>query len=180
MAENKTTKIISEEEFNKLKKFDSKLAIKLNQSDQNNKRRLIRYIEILTQDKKFKNRLGKKKYQSLIIGLNYSRDILKQRIAKRLIQRLKNENLISEVDGLHRQGISWKKLEDFGLEYKFISLYLQKKIGFKELIEQLNIAISQFSKRQISWFRRWEKQGAKINWTNNVRKIEILVRDFIK
>lgn len=176
----KLEKMSASQLFNKLKKIDSKLALRLNQSDRQNKRRLVRYLEILAADKQFKSQLARKKYEPLIIGLNPSRQILKQRIAKRIILRLKEQNLIGEVEHLHRQGLPWKKLEALGLEYKFIALYLQRKINYQEMVEKLNIASYQFAKRQISWFRRWEKQGAKINWLNDIKKIENLVRNFIE
>lgn len=166
--------------FEILKKLDPRIASKLNQSDKNNKRRLIRYLEILQQDKDFKSRVGRKKYDALIIGVNCPREILKQRIAKRLIQRLKEQNMIGEVDSLRKSGLSWKRLEGFGLEYQFISLYLQKRLNYEEMVEKLNIAVNQFSKKQMSWFRRWEKQGAKINWCSNIKKAEKLINNFIK
>ena len=63
-----------------------------------------------------------------------------------------------------------EKLEDFGLEYKFISQYLQDKLEYDEMVEKLNIAIRQFAKRQMTWFRRWEKQGKKIDWDKYSKK----------
>lgn len=175
----KLDKLNASELFEKLEKLAPKMAARLNQSDRNNKRRLIRYLEILGQDENFKNRLGKKKYQALLVGVKFSKNILKQRIFKRLLERLKEQNMIEEVENLHSQGVSWKKLEEFGLEYKFIALYLQKII-YEEMAKKLNIAIFQFAKRQLTWFKRWEKQGAKINWLKDSKKIEKLVREFLK
>lgn len=166
--------------FNKLKKIAPKMAVKINDSDRKNKRRLIRYLEILGQDKNFKNRSGKKKYEAMIIGVKFSKDILRQRIFKRLLERLKEQNMIGEVENLQIRGLSWKKLEEFGLEYKFIALYLQDKMSYEEMVEKLNIAIYQFAKRQLTWFKRWEKQGAKINWLKDDKKIEKLVKEFLK
>jgi len=176
----KLEKLSAAELFNKLKKLAPKLAEKLNQSDKNNKRRLIRYLEIVGQDQNFKSRAGKRKYNALIIGVNFSRDILKQRIFKRLLGRLKEQNMIGEVEILHRQGLSWKRLEEFGLEYKFIALYLQGKLQYEEMVEKLNLAIYQFAKRQLTWFKRWEKQGVKINWEKDNKKIEKLAEEFLK
>ena len=166
--------------FNKIKKLEPKIAAKINNSDKNNQRRLIRYFEILSQDGNLKNRRGKKKYETLIIGIKFSKDILKQRIFKRLLERFKEQNMIGEIESLRREGLSWKKLEEFGLEYKFIALYLQGKLEYGELIEKLNLAIFQFSKRQLTWFKRWEKQGAKINWVKNGKSVERLVKSFVK
>ena len=176
----KLEKLNAGELFKKLEKLSPNLAVKLNQSDKNNKRRLIRYLEILEQDKNFKSRKGQKKYEALLIGLSYSGEILKQRIFKRLMDRLKEQNMIGEVENLRAKGLSWKRLEEFGLEYKFISLYLQSKLQYEEMVEKLNLAIFQFAKRQLTWFKRWEKQGANINWVKDNKKIEKLVKDYLE
>lgn len=176
----KLEKLNAVEMFLELVKLAPKLTAKLNQSDKNNKRRLIRYLEILGQDKNFKSRAGKRKYDALLIGVKFSKDILKQRIFKRLLERLKEQNMTGEVENLHGRGLSWKKLEEFGLEYKFIALYLQGKLQYDEMAGKLNIAIYQFAKRQLTWFKRWEKQGAKINWVKDSKKIDKLVVNFLK
>jgi tRNA dimethylallyltransferase len=176
----KLDKLNALELFKKLEELAPKMAAKLNQSDKNNKRRLIRYLEILGQDKNFKSRIGKKKYQALLIGVNISREVLQQRILKRLIDRLKDQDMVGEIKKLRNGGLSWKKLEEFGLEYRFIALYLQNKLQYDEMIEKLNLAIYQFAKRQLTWFKRWEKQGAKINWLKDNKKIEKLVKTFLK
>jgi len=176
----KLEKLSVDKLFSELKKIAPKMAAKINDSDKKNKRRLTRYLEILGQDENFKNRRGKRKYDALIIGVNYPREILKQRIFKRLLERFKEQNMIGEVENLHSRGLSWKKLEEFGLEYKFIALYLQGELKYEEMVEKLNIAIYQFAKRQLTWFKRWEKQGAKINWVKDIKKIERLVRGFLK
>ena len=176
----KLEKLNAPELFEELKRLAPKMAAKLNQSDKNNKRRLIRYLEILKQDKDFKSQTGKKKYKALIIGVKISREILKQRIFKRLLARLKEQNMIGEVETLRGRGLSWKKLEDFGLEYKFIAMYLQKKLNYEEMVQKLNIAINQFSKRQLTWFKRWEKMGAEMHWLHNEEKIEKLVAKFLR
>ena len=176
----KLEKLSTEALFNNFKKLAPKMAAKLNQSDKNNKRRLIRYLEIMEQDENFKSRAGRRKYQALLIGVKFGNDILKQRIFKRLLERLKEQNMIGEVENLHARGLSWKKLEEFGLEYKFIALYLEGKLQYEEMAEKLNIAIYQFAKRQLTWFKRWEKQGAKINWLRDSKKIEKLVKGFLK
>ena len=78
-----------------------------------------------------------------------------------MISRL-NNGLIEEVESLLANGITHERLQFLGLEYKFISLYLQNKISKEELILQLSTAINQFAKRQMTWFRRMEKEGVKI------------------
>lgn len=100
----------------------------------------------------------------LIIGTTLDRAVLRERIAKRLRERL-DEGMIEEVARLHEEGASWERLERLGLEYRFVSMFLQKKIETKEeLFEKLNLAIGQFAKRQETWFRGMEKKGVKINW----------------
>ena len=105
------------------------------------------------------------KINSLNIGVAADREVVKENIAKRLKYRLEN-GMIQEVKKLVEEGITFEKLEFFGLEYKFIAMYLQGKLNYDELYEKLNIAIRQFAKRQMTWFRRMEKEGIKIHWIN--------------
>ncbi|MDD4412379.1 MAG: tRNA (adenosine(37)-N6)-dimethylallyltransferase MiaA [Patescibacteria group bacterium] len=152
---------------------------KINNSDLNNKRRLIRYIEVFSLSN---NKLQEKvspNYQTLLIGLPWEREILNQRIRTRLLARL-NEGMVAEIEGLNDNGVSWQRLEKFGLEYKWVSRYLQNKIGYEEMVEKLYNDICRFAKRQMTWFRRWEKQGAKIHWINDIKEIEGLVKEFLK
>ena len=79
-----------------------------------------------------------------------------------------------------RCGVSWKRLEGFGLEYKYVSLYLQKKLNYEDMVEKLNIAIRQFAKKQMSWFGRWERQGARIHWVESRGEADKLVKKFLK
>jgi len=138
----------------KLKKINPVLADKLNNSERNNKRRLIRHIEILTNTSQL-NIIEKKTeqiapYNHLVIGLTWPREDLKKRILKRIIDRLDNEDMLGEVERLHSEHeVSWKHLESFGLEYKFLSRHLQGKINYDDMIKKLHIATSQFAKRQM-------------------------------
>jgi tRNA dimethylallyltransferase len=169
--------------FSLLKKIVPEEAKKLNESERGNKIRLIRKIEIGADslaDLTTQIKRGSNKYNFLLIGLAHSREILWERIYQRIVDRIEKENLIGEVKKLHKNGLSWKRLENFGLEYKFIALYLQKKISYEDMVEKLFIASRQFSKRQMSWFRRWEKQGAKINWVKNKSEAGKLVKNFLK
>jgi tRNA dimethylallyltransferase len=177
----KLEKLSVEVLYKKLSEINKKFALKLNNSERNNERRLIRYIEILSKKtKKQENKKANFNYNFVILGLNWPREVLNERIHKRLIDRLEKENMIGEVKRLHKEGVSWKKLESFGLEYKFISLYLQKKLNYEEMVEKLNIASSQFAKRQMSWFRRWERRGRKIVWVKKYNQAEKIVKEFIK
>lgn len=137
--------------------------------DQNNKRRLIRAIEIVralgkvpklntNYNTELQHKGGEKNV--VIIGLNPPADKLKKLIKIRLEKRLKS-GLIEEVKKLKKSGLSWQRLENLGLEYKFVALFLQKKIKTKQdLLEKLNTAIWHYAKRQMTWFKR----DARVRW----------------
>ncbi len=99
----------------------------------------------------------------IIIGLDIDKEIRKERITNRLNHRLQN-GLIEEVKNLLNEGITHQQLQYYGLEYKFISQHLLGLMSEEALQELLNVAIHQFSKRQMTFFRKMEKDGLKINW----------------
>ena len=141
-----------------------------NKTDTEDRHRLLRAIEIeVFQQNHDKipetNRMPPRPdIRPFIIGTTFPRDILRSGIKKRLSTRV-DEGLIPEVEKIHNMGIGYDRLERLGLEYRFVSEYLEGKIPSKEeLISKLYIAIGQFAKRQETWFRRMEKQGVKINW----------------
>lgn len=101
-----------------------------------------------------------------IIGLTGEVELRRARIFKRLNDRF-DEGLIEEVAGLLRQGIAADDLIFYGMEYKFVTEYLQKKLSLAELKEKLYIAIRQFAKRQMTFFRKMEKDGVEINWLDS-------------
>ena len=102
---------------------------------------------------------------SLVLGVNMNRDEIKKRITERLKKRL-DEGMVDEVKRLLESGITFERLASFGLEYKFISMHLQGKLSFDEMFQKLNTAIHQFAKRQMTWFRKMEREGVKIEWLN--------------
>ncbi len=166
--------------FLMLKKLDAKKAKSLNESDRSNKRRLIRYIEIHKSGPTAFKAVGPlkplKPYNALIIGLTLPKEVLRKRIYERLVERLEKEDMIGEVERLRRRGVSWKRLEGFGLEYKYVSLYLRNKLAYDEMVEKLNIAIRQFAKRQMTWFKR----DKRINWVKSEKEAEKLVNEFLR
>jgi tRNA dimethylallyltransferase len=101
-------------------------------------------------------------YNVLKIGTKRQPTELKKLIKKRLLKRMEI-GMVEEIKKLHKQGVSWKRLFDFGLEYRWVSLYLQKKVSQTEMVEKLNKAIVDYAKRQITWF----KHDKKIRWVNN-------------
>jgi tRNA dimethylallyltransferase len=163
-----------------LKRTDFKKFNGLNNSEQNNKRRLIRYIEIAKNRGRGKGKRKKEENKSrpnfLVIGAYQDREILKKLIKRRLLERLEKEDMIGEVKRLHRDHrVSWQRLIDFGLEYKYIALHLRGELDYTEMVDKLYTAICQFAKRQMSWYRRWEKQGQKIYWINNYKEAKIVI-----
>jgi len=100
---------------------------------------------------------------SLIIGIDISREIRRDKITKRLRQRL-DEGMIEEVKNLLDEGISPDDLIYYGLEYKYLTLYIIGRITRESMFQQLEIAIHQFAKRQMTWFRGMERRGFKIHW----------------
>jgi tRNA dimethylallyltransferase len=101
----------------------------------------------------------------LVIGIRRERSVLRRRITERLQERLKNE-MVEEVKRLHESGIGWEKLDYFGLEYRYVGLYLQGKINDTDMFQILATRIHQFAKRQETWFRRMERKGIEIQWFN--------------
>lgn len=106
-----------------------------------------------------------------IFGIDIERDKRREKITKRLSERL-NSGLIEEVERLVSEGLTFENLSYYGLEYKWVGEYLQKKISKKELFEGLNTAIHQFSKRQMTWFRRMEKQGYHVVWVDEKEPLD--------
>ncbi len=163
----------------KLQAQNPQFVKKLSPSDKQNKRRLIRYLEILSVRPTEPPPQPRPKYQALVLGITWPRPELKKRIYARLLERLEKEDMIGEVERLHKAGVSWQRLKNFGLEYKWLSLYLTDEIDYETMVEKLSQAIFNFAKRQMTWLRRWQKQGAKIHWLSDEKEAERLVADFL-
>lgn len=103
-------------------------------------------------------------FRSLIIGLDISRELRREKISRRLRARLE-EGMIDEVKGLLDRGVSATQLIKYGLEYKYVTLYLLGDLKYEEMVSLLEIAIHQFAKRQMTWFRGMEeRRGVEIHW----------------
>lgn len=100
---------------------------------------------------------------AIILGLDISRELRRQRITQRLHSRLE-EGMVDEVKSLIDSGIQSQDLIYYGLEYKYVTMYVIGELSYEEMFRQLEIAIHQFAKRQMTWFRGMEKRGFKINW----------------
>lgn len=168
-------KFSAAELFSKLEKLKPEFAARLNNSDKNNKRRLIRYIEIAGQKETAPVVKTEPAYDFLLIGLDWPDDVLKERILGRLHYRLEKEGMIKEIERLHEEGVSWERLISFGLEYKFVSRYLLEEMDYDTMVEKLGTALYRFAKRQKTWFRRWEKQGREIKWADDLADAEKIV-----
>ncbi len=136
--------------FKELLKFDSKRAQTI---DQNNKVRLIRAIEIVKALGKVPEIKTESKYEVLKIGVCFRKEIIQKRIHDRLVKRIKM-GMLREAEKLHANSVSWKRMDELGLEYRYLALYLQKKITKEEMITKLNTKIWHYAKRQMTWFKR--------------------------
>jgi len=137
-----------------------------NTTDLADRGRLIRAIEIAeaAQDgRSQEEETVRPEIVPLVIGVRWDRAELRRRITRRLQERLA-AGLIGEVAHLHEAGIGWERLDAFGLEYRYVSLYLRGILDEKQMVAQLNTRIHQFAKRQETWFRRMERQGTPIHW----------------
>ncbi|MDP2586894.1 MAG: tRNA (adenosine(37)-N6)-dimethylallyltransferase MiaA [Candidatus Komeilibacteria bacterium] len=168
-------KKLNQKSLAQLQALVKKYGLILNQSDLNNKRRLIRKIEIV---KNLKNQNLSRaqsrdpKYTCMMLGLTLPKAELDQKIDQRLKERLAKEGLINEVKKLKKQGLSWKKLEEFGLEYRFIAQYLQGKLTYEQMTAKLATTIHQFAKRQMTWFKR----DKRIIWLENVDEAKKIIK----
>jgi tRNA dimethylallyltransferase len=135
-----------------------------NTTDLLERKRLIRAIEIVefTRDHPHDSR-NRMPISPLVFGLRYDRETLRRKITTRLKYRL-DMGMIEEVRRLREKGIAWERIDSFGLEYRYIGLYLQGKMSGDVMFQTLNTRIGQYAKRQETWFRRMEKNGVKIHW----------------
>lgn len=182
----------TDEELEKI--FQKKYALVNQNADISTRKRLIRAIEIgefktrevggrrsafEIQDSRFEkqNRTVDRSephggpFRTQNFGISISVEIRRERITKRLHDRLEN-GLIEEVKSLLESGISAEKLIFYGLEYKFITEYLVGDLSYDEMTKRLEIAIHQYAKRQMTFFRSMERKGIKINWLDGMQTVE--------
>jgi len=143
-----------------------------NVTDIDTKKRVIRAIEIEHYNSNRKaHKSQMPRINSLVIGVSLERDVRRQRISMRLKQRLKT-GMIEEVKQIIDSGVDPEILIYYGLEYKYITLYLQGRLTYEKMVSDLEIAIHQFAKRQMTWFRGMEKKGTKIHWIDGELPME--------
>ncbi len=150
-----------------------------NTTDTENKKRLIRAIEIAEyEDQHHELKTNIPTFNSFLFGIAYNRKTQRERITQRLYQRLRS-GMIEEVKQLMDEGLTKEQLIYYGLEYKYITLYLTGNIQYDEMVQQLNTAIHQFAKRQMTWFRRMERKGNKIHWIEGHLSLEEKTNEII-
>lgn len=160
-----------------LKNYKSELH---NQTDIENEKRAMRAIEIeeyyLTHPE---INTGMPDIRSLVVGVQFDRQTRRKRITSRLRQRLR-EGMLDEVQRLLDSGLTPEQLTYYGLEYKFMTQYLTGELTYQEMFDGLNVAIHQFAKRQMTWFRRMEKQGIEIRWLDGFMPLEEKVAKIVE
>ncbi len=168
VLEKKSTK----ELFSQLKKLDSRRAKNI---DKNNRRRLIRALEIIIKSgKKVPLLKSNPEYKTLFIGVKRGIRELKELIQSRLLKRLKI-GMVKEIINLKKSGLSWQRLEDFGLEYRYVAYYLQNKLSYDEMVIKLQKEIEHYAKRQMTWFKR----NKKIRWVADSNQAVKLAKKFL-
>ena len=159
-----------------LVKISDDLKSKLNINSLTTHKRLVRSVEIDSFLREGNKLPDPEPLAAQIYVLSVERKIVMERILERLRYRLEN-GLIEEVESLMKQGISPEKLIYYGLEYRWITLYLLGDMTYDEMFDRLNISIRQFAKRQMTWFRRMEKKGYELTWLDGMRDFDELVTE---
>ncbi|MFA6403131.1 MAG: tRNA (adenosine(37)-N6)-dimethylallyltransferase MiaA [Salinivirgaceae bacterium] len=151
-----------------------------NKTDVDTKDRAIRAIEIATYyASQPTTDLDFPAINSLIIGIELDRQTVKNRITERLKQRLR-QGMIDEVQALLNKGVPAEVLVYYGLEYKFITPYLAKEFSYNTMVSTLNVAIHQFAKRQMTWFRKMEREGFNIHWLDGNAAMEEKIKEVME
>jgi tRNA dimethylallyltransferase len=153
-----------------------------NTTDLTDRRRLIRALEIADFTLKIPPpRMDPPELKPVVFGIQLDRQLLRRRITHRLNERL-NGGMTAEVKGLINAGLSFESLDFYGLEYRYVALYLKGALNRNDMFQKLNSAIHQFAKRQETWFRRMERKGIEIHWVEGIRDpaeaILKTIRDF--
>ena len=147
-----------------------------NNTDSDTKKRALRAIEIAAfQQEQNPTAQDYQPVESLIIGVSIDRDNRRNKISSRLKARI-DEGMIDEVKNILSLGVAPEDLIYYGLEYKFVTLHVIGQISYQEMFDQLEIAIHQFAKRQMTWFRGMERRGLRINWIDALLPMEEKVK----
>jgi tRNA dimethylallyltransferase len=151
-----------------------------NITDLDTKKRVIRAIEIeYFNNSKSGTQSTFPALRSLLIGVSIEREARRKSITGRLNQRL-NSGMVEEVKELLEKGVSEEAMIYYGLEYKYITLYLAGKTSYDDMVKGLEVAIHQFAKRQMTWFRGMEKKGTRIHWIDGGLPMEEKVEQVLR
>ena len=151
-----------------------------NTTDVDSCQRAIRAIEIETYNKEHPTPLRElPAIDSTIVGVNIDRELRREKITRRLKARLE-EGMVDEVRGLLAEGIAAEDLTYYGLEYKYVTEYIVGQLSYDEMFRQLEIAIHQFAKRQMTWFRGMERRGFTIHWIDATLPLEEKIAAILK
>lgn len=146
-----------------------------NSTDIDTKKRLVRALEIERYYSLHPEiEVDLPEFDSLILGIDVPRDVRRARISSRLRNRIE-EGMIEEVKTLLDRGVSPENLIYYGLEYKYVTQYVIGELCFDEMLEMLEIAIHQFAKRQMTWFRGMERRGFTIHWIDGTMPVQKMV-----
>ncbi len=151
-----------------------------NKTDTDTIKRAIRAIEIeefYSNNKEAESTMPQ--INPIYLGIKVDREIRRKRITDRLTKRLE-EGMVEEVESLLNEGIKPEDLIYYGLEYKYLTLYLTGEMSYDEMVQKLNISIHQFAKRQMTWFRKMEREGIKINWIDGMSPEEEKVNEALR
>lgn len=147
-----------------------------NTTDLDNRRRTIRAIEIAAYLKEHPEETGPTGGMDyIVLGLDIPRDLRRERITRRLRARLR-EGMVEEIKGILESGVAADDLIYYGLEYKYVTMYCTGQLTYDEMFTQLEIAIHQFAKRQMTWFRGMERRGTTIHWIDAARPMDDILR----
>lgn len=151
-----------------------------NTTDLIEKERMIKAI-LVSEQKKSVIEKDNIEFKNFVIGLKDDREAIKKSITNRLKKRLES-GMIEEVEELVQSGISYEKLDFFGLEYKFIGRHIKGELNYNDMFQKLNSSIHKFAKRQMTWFRKMEREGINIHWVEKGKEDEIYskVYEFLK
>jgi tRNA dimethylallyltransferase len=151
-----------------------------NHTDVDTAQRAIRAIEIETYN--IEHPTSERQLppiDSIVVGINIDRDLRREKITRRLKARL-DEGMADEIRALIDEGIDPEDLIYYGLEYKYITEYVVGRLSYEEMFRQLEIAIHQFAKRQMTWFRGMERRGYTIHWIDATLPMEQKVEQILK
>ncbi len=167
-----TLETLSQKTDVELKDVLLSLKIQHNTTDLLDRNRMIRAILIsMTPDETAEETVFPQQMISHVFGIHWERAMIRERITRRLQYRLEN-GMIEEVKELMSQGLTADQIKFYGLEYRYIMLYLEKELDYNEMFRLLNTAIHQFAKRQMTWFRKMEKTGIPIFWLEGTVSLE--------